>query len=310
MKDTHPATALVSIIIVTYNSEEYVLETLESSLAQTYQNLELILSDDGSSDGTIAIFQNWIAINKERFAKSQILTVKENTGIPANCNRGIAAASGKWIKIIAGDDILLPDCISDLLDFAEKYGYKHVLSDMKCLKEGKISDYFDYKREMEPFFKLNVKAKYDYYLTYPFFINVPSGFFEKAMVERLQLFDEQFRILEDQPYFYTLLRNGIDLGYLKKPTVIYRIHSGSLMGKVNTDLYKALYKCYLQYRKPYIPDNFKGKLLKLLIEKHFKRQIYYNGNTFLKKGMITFYNSLIRRISSIAFNTKNYLREK
>ncbi len=51
---------LVSIIVITYNSSKYVLETLESAKAQTYQNIELIVSDDGSTDNTIEICKIWI----------------------------------------------------------------------------------------------------------------------------------------------------------------------------------------------------------------------------------------------------------
>ena len=82
---------LVSIIVITYNSSKYVLETLESAKAQTYQNIELIISDDGSQDETVELCEKWLAENKDRFIDSQIITVEKNTGIPANCNRGVKA---------------------------------------------------------------------------------------------------------------------------------------------------------------------------------------------------------------------------
>ena len=58
---------LVSIIVITYNSSKYVLETLESAKAQTYENIELIISDDGSTDDTIKICKNWLEKNQDRF---------------------------------------------------------------------------------------------------------------------------------------------------------------------------------------------------------------------------------------------------
>src|SRR5690606_22852216 len=94
---------LVSIIVITYNSSKYVLETLESARAQTYQNIELIISDDGSKDATVQICRDWLKENSDRFVHSQLLTVEHNTGIPANCNRGVKASKGEWIKLIAGD---------------------------------------------------------------------------------------------------------------------------------------------------------------------------------------------------------------
>src|SRR4051794_20989340 len=96
----------VSIIVFTYNSSNYVVETLESAKAQTYRNIELIVSDDGSTDETIPLCLDWLTKNKQEFLRAEIITVEKNTGIPANCNRGVKAAAGEWVKLIAGDDIL------------------------------------------------------------------------------------------------------------------------------------------------------------------------------------------------------------
>ena len=57
---------LVSIIVITYNSAKFVLETLESAKAQTYQNIELIISDDGSTDNTVQICREWLKNNEEQ----------------------------------------------------------------------------------------------------------------------------------------------------------------------------------------------------------------------------------------------------
>ena len=108
---------LVSIIVITYNSSKYVLETLESAKAQTYQNIELIVSDDCSTDDTVEVCKKWIAKNTERFVKVEIITAHENTGIPKNCNRGVYESRGEWVKLIAGDDILLSTCIQKNVDY-------------------------------------------------------------------------------------------------------------------------------------------------------------------------------------------------
>ena len=78
---------LVSIVIITYKSSAYVLETLESAKAQTYRNIELIVTDDCSPDNTVEICKDWIENNKDCFVRTELITVPENTGISLNCNR-------------------------------------------------------------------------------------------------------------------------------------------------------------------------------------------------------------------------------
>ncbi|MCU4166651.1 glycosyltransferase family 2 protein [Carboxylicivirga caseinilyticus] len=106
---------LVTVAVCTYNSSEYIIETLESIAKQTYMEIELIVSDDASNDNTIDLVEEWLnsEINKHRFIKSQLLKVKKNTGVPANANRALNASNGKWIKYIGADDVLLPSCITD-----------------------------------------------------------------------------------------------------------------------------------------------------------------------------------------------------
>ena len=62
-----PSEPLVSIIVMTYNSEKYILETLESVRAQTYKNIELLVTDDCSIDNTVELVNVWIQENKFRF---------------------------------------------------------------------------------------------------------------------------------------------------------------------------------------------------------------------------------------------------
>ncbi len=80
---------LVSIIVVTYNSSKYILETLESAKAQTYQNIELIVSDDCSTDNTVSICDRWLHENDFFFFRTKLITTTQNTGVAPNCNRGL-----------------------------------------------------------------------------------------------------------------------------------------------------------------------------------------------------------------------------
>lgn len=107
---------LVSICIPTYNGEQYVADALASVVAQTYKNLEIILSDDASTDRTVEIAQNFQAKHPSSF---KIFTHAQY-GLVENWNFCISQAKGKYIKLLCQDDWLEPNCIEALVDLAEK----------------------------------------------------------------------------------------------------------------------------------------------------------------------------------------------
>jgi glycosyltransferase involved in cell wall biosynthesis len=99
----------VSILIICYNQEKYIAETLQGALAQDYRNLEIIVTDDGSTDRTPAIVNDIAAAHPGRIVP---ILSPVNTGITANCNRGLRACSGELIAFFGGDDVMLPGKIA------------------------------------------------------------------------------------------------------------------------------------------------------------------------------------------------------
>ena len=110
---------LVSVIIAAYNHEKYVTETIDSIVAQTYPNLELIVIDDGSKDNTYKILQEVVQKHKKRF-KRIVLKTQENQGTTTTLNRLIAETKGKYVFMIASDDVAKPECIEKEVTFLEK----------------------------------------------------------------------------------------------------------------------------------------------------------------------------------------------
>lgn len=106
---------LVSIIIPVYNKATFVRETLESALGQTYPNVELILVDDGSTDGSFEILKEYYAKYPDKIQ----LIDQENQGVSVATNVGIAAAKGGYIQFLDADDILSPNKISDQIKLLE-----------------------------------------------------------------------------------------------------------------------------------------------------------------------------------------------
>lgn len=99
----------VSILIITYNQAHLIGETLDSVLAQDYPRMEIVVGDDGSTDGTDRILQEYAS--RHPGVVIPILNEK-NLGITANCNQTLNACRGELVAILGGDDLFLPGKIS------------------------------------------------------------------------------------------------------------------------------------------------------------------------------------------------------
>ena len=113
---------MISIVVPVYNLEKYIAVCLDSILAQTYQNLEIIVVDDGSKDGSADV------IRKYAEKDSRIIPVyKENGGVTDARMRGLSECSGEWIGFTDGDDVIEPDMFERLLIIASSYrtDFKH-----------------------------------------------------------------------------------------------------------------------------------------------------------------------------------------
>lgn len=107
----HGDRPLVSIVIPTYNRERLLIEAIESVLAQDYPNLELIVVDDGSSDGTAAVLERFAKAHPDRFRGFS----HENVGQARSLNRGFELARGELLGDLNDDNILLPGATSRLV---------------------------------------------------------------------------------------------------------------------------------------------------------------------------------------------------
>lgn len=109
--------SLVSIIIPTYNHEDYVAKALDSVFAQTYSEIELIIIDDQSTDRTMAAIVEW-ASNADtcaRFSRLSLLRNERNIGANATINRGIAEARGSIIAVLNSDDMFAETRLEELV---------------------------------------------------------------------------------------------------------------------------------------------------------------------------------------------------
>lgn len=98
---------LVSIICLSYNHEDYVVEALNSVINQTYPNIELLIADDCSTDNSVEIIQNWL----QHHPKVHFSVNEKNLGNTKTFNQLAKKAKGDYIIDLAADDVLLPNCV-------------------------------------------------------------------------------------------------------------------------------------------------------------------------------------------------------
>lgn len=227
----HQNNPLVSVIVVTYNSSTTVLETLESVRIQTYQNIELIVSDDCSSDNTLEIVKDWMDKYASRFVRTELVTSEKNTGVSGNNNRGAAKARGEWIKFLAGDDCLVLNCLEEFVLFVQGQteNVRICVSDVEPFcEDGEVpqslidtySLFLEY--EKEPYEKQRKRV-----MTGLAFVG-PGYFMTRELFNEVGGFSEQYGNAEEWPFVYKIIMGGNRIFVLDKKLVRYRFSASSL----------------------------------------------------------------------------------
>lgn len=237
-------TIIVTVGVLTYNSASTVIETLESIKAQTYKNVELIVSDDCSKDDTVAICKHWIKENDSRFIRTEIITVERNTGLPSNGNRIGQASKGQWVKLIAGDDLLEHDCIEKLVKYVDATPEANVVfsrithftfhSD-GIINRGAITPSIDVVRT---FNNKDAKGQLISLLNDDSILPAPSVFY-KTIFFKEHPYLEKYKNEEDYPLWITLTNGGFRLNIIEDPLVLYRI--GSSISRPKDYYFSPLY---------------------------------------------------------------------
>ena len=264
---------LVSISVITYNSSKYVIDTLESIKAQTYSPLELVVSDDCSTDDTMAICRDWIEKNKERFVSTKIVVAPKNKGISANYNQGMDNCTGEYIKEIAGDDMLLPNCVADYVNFVREHPDAYF-----CFGRAIVFDGNEERRKhYEQFFRyenyqLSPEKQYRSLLEEGNFICSATFFYNREkMIELGIRNDERIPMMEDYPKWINILAKGGKLSFLDKEVVKYRMSSTGLSSQKELPLRWRQQFALLEllYRQPY-----ERRIKRLSPRKIWRRKMY------------------------------------
>jgi glycosyltransferase involved in cell wall biosynthesis len=204
---------LVSIVLPVYNGEKYLTASLDSVIAQTYQNWELVIINDGSTDDT----ENLILDYQDKRIK--YLPNDSNRGIIFSLNKGLQESSGVYIARLDADDIALPyriakqvEFLSENLDYAMCGSYFQTIdSNGRLLKNVA--------------FPANNRDAQSYLLLHNCFCH--SAIMMRSNIAKELKYDEKFQVCEDYDLWYRISRTGKILN-LPVFATMYRVHDNNM----------------------------------------------------------------------------------
>lgn len=241
-----PAKSLVSVIVPTFNRPGMLVKAIESILAQTYQNFEIIVVNDAGTDVTDALAPY------KADGRITLINKPANKGLADSRNVGIAKARGKYISYLDDDDLYYPDHLETLVTFLENSEYKVAYADASRAHQRKEPDgtYKVWHRDQPYSFDFD----YDIILTGNF-SPVQCFMHEKACFETVGMFDTTLSSHEDWDQWLRLSRR-FDCVHLKKITseFSWRQDGSSMTSKQQRDFARTTALIY-QKNRAFVQDN-------------------------------------------------------
>lgn len=251
MSSTTPAPPKVSVIIPTYNRKAFLLEAINSVLAQTYQDFEVIVVDDGSTDGTHEIVES-IEDPRVRYL------YQENAGRSAARNRGLVDAAGEHVAFLDDDDLYLPDKLSSQVAFLQTHPDVGLVAGGAELIDEHGDAMGDWRTwEEQP--DLRVEACVYSCPLMPAIVLLRR----KALARLEHWFDPDVEPAEDTDFFLRLQLAGCTMAWDRRLVAKYRLHAGG--SQVDAARYGRAQHTMLDrlFLRPDLPESLKRQEAKI-----------------------------------------------
>lgn len=216
----------ISIIIPVYNTADYLSECLESILNQTFQDFEVLILNDGSTDNSMQICK------KYRLTDKRIIVVdKLNSGVSDTRNLGLKLAKGEYIFFCDSDDYLLSDCLSILINYAENSS-ADMISAGYTVFDDITRDIIDVRVFPETRFFSPVEALNSYGIAGNPCVFIFPKLIKRKIIDECNLsFDVHLKYLEDVLFSIQFIKKSQLIITINKSVYFYRQHSSSTMAK-------------------------------------------------------------------------------
>lgn len=236
----HLSLPKVTIVVVTYNSAEFVGETLASVAAQDYAGpLQVIVSDDGSTDDTLLIAREWAERHGKRFDEVSVIQTPRNLGIVGNYNFALKHVRGEWVKYIAGDDRLRPECISEFVNAARSSDDKFFICAIVPFDAAGFQP--PRLRCLDRFKGADCRAQERALAEVSYLVEGSSFFIHTETLRLLGGYQEKYPMVEDWPVAMLFAFNGFRIGLIEQPLVEYRQYQS--VSREGNPRYKIFWDC-------------------------------------------------------------------
>lgn len=288
----------VSVIIPAYNCARYVSEAIDSALAQTYKDFEVIVVDDGSTDDTSQILEPYIQSGKIRYF------YQENAGAGAARNKGILEAKGEFLAFLDADDVLLKNSLSKRVDFLQKnpkvdlvfadYYTKRKegesINTTSILKKNKFLEncrgLIDFNAENLVIFNPKFYSRYLSFSPHPIWTG--TVLMRKEIIKDTGLFNSELISHQDRVFWMAIMKRHI-IGFIDAPLALYNIYR-SKISQNETRYHLDRIRTFIPLLKDkMIPQKL---IKKLLAEDYFYLGCHYYRNNCFWTAKINFWQSL------------------
>jgi len=273
---------LVSVAVVTYQHINFIGECLDSILAQDYRPLEIVVADDGSTDGTQDIVKAYALRNPREFVLRLSST---NRGVTSNCNAAHFACTGKYIAWMAGDDKMYPGKIRKQVDHMEEHpdcsiSY-HNLDIIDSTSGRKIGRY-------NTIWNIHTGDVYCL-IRYGSFNGACSNMVRREKTPTAG-FDNTLPVASDWYYWIEILFNGGTIDYIDEVLGMYRRHSQNVTNKTSAHYFQAILDHISTCEKTVKRDRYLKAPARIQLSNIYRAGRHFSYEKCLKRSIL--YNRL------------------
>jgi teichuronic acid biosynthesis glycosyltransferase TuaG len=254
-----------------YNAESTIAESINSVLLQTFQNWELIIINDGSTDKTLEISRGFASLD----ARIRILDLAKNTGLSNARNQGAYSANGKYIAFLDSDDLWYPQKLEIQLSYHQK--------NQNCMISHTDFGIFNEKGKIETPFKffsllfIKKRGNLFYQLMYTNSIGILTVIIKRELFYEINGFDMDLWGMEDQDLWLRISSKDVNFYFIEEILASYRVSNNGMMKNILK--YKQTYRRFLKKHKKLIWNNKNHELAAAYYYRHFG-VLYFEVNKY------------------------------